>query len=311
MSEKLSGTVDAFLEQLRVVRKASEHTVRAYARDLSDFVAFLEAEGVTEWQQVTVLTLRQYLNWLFAQGYERRSIARKLSSVRSFFRFLARMGYISVNPALDLKQPRLPQKLPMVLEVSEVERLLSSPDTSTPRGLRDRAILELLYATGLRVSEVASLRISDIDFAEKLVRVKGKGGKERIALLHDEALNWLERYLTESRPLFLQRGKQVTDIVFVSQKGTPLTVRQIHRIVDGYAKKVLGRAVSPHALQPKFTPASHEPTSNEFTKRLTLAREFNSHGFAEIPSQKSQSSLTRICRSPSLFLNLSLYNFCL
>jgi len=252
VSEKLSGTVDAFLEQLRVVRKASEHTVRAYARDLSDFVAFLEAEGVTEWQQVTVLTLRQYLNWLFAQGYERRSIARKLSSVRSFFRFLARMGYISVNPALDLKQPRLPQKLPMVLEVSEVERLLSSPDTSTPRGLRDRAILELLYATGLRVSEVASLRISDIDFAEKLVRVKGKGGKERIALLHDEALNWLERYLTESRPLFLQRGKQVTDIVFVSQKGTPLTVRQIHRIVDGYAKKVLGRRISPHALRHSF-----------------------------------------------------------
>ncbi len=252
MSEKLSGTVDAFLEQLRVVRKASEHTVRAYARDLSDFAAFLEAEGVTEWQQVTVLTLRQYLNWLFAQGYERRSIARKLSSVRSFFRFLARMGYISVNPALDLKQPRLPQKLPTVLEVSEVERLLSSPDTSTPRGLRDRAILELLYATGLRVSEVASLRISDIDFAEKLVRVKGKGGKERIALLHDEALNWLERYLTESRPLFLQRGKQVTDIVFVSQKGTPLTVRQIHRLVDGYAKKVLGRRISPHALRHSF-----------------------------------------------------------
>lgn len=252
MSEKLSGTVDAFLEQLRVVRKVSEHTVRAYARDLSDFAAFLEAEGVTEWQQVTVLTLRQYLNWLFAQGYERRSIARKLSSVRSFFRFLARMGYISVNPALDLKQPRLPQKLPTVLEVSEVERLLSSPDTSTPRGLRDRAILELLYATGLRVSEVASLRISDIDFAEKLVRVKGKGGKERIALLHDEALNWLERYLTESRPLFLQRGKQVTDIVFVSQKGTPLTVRQIHRIVDGYAKKVLGRRISPHALRHSF-----------------------------------------------------------
>ncbi len=252
MSEKLSGTVDAFLEQLRVVRKVSEHTVRAYARDLSDFAAFLEAEGVTEWQQVTVLTLRQYLNWLFAQGYERRSIARKLSSVRSFFRFLARMGYISVNPALDLKQPRLPQKLPTVLEVSEVERLLSSPDTSTPRGLRDRAILELLYATGLRVSEVASLRISDIDFAEKLVRVKGKGGKERIALLHDEALNWLERYLTESRPLFLQRGKQVTDIVFVSQKGTPLTVRQIHRLVDGYAKKVLGRRISPHALRHSF-----------------------------------------------------------
>lgn len=252
MVEKLSSTIDAFLEQLRVVRKASGHTLRAYARDLSDFVAFLEAEGITDWQQVTALTLRQYLNWLFAQGYQRRSIARKLSSVRSFLRFLARMGYIPVNPALDLKQPRLPQKLPSVLEVSEVERLLASPDISTPRGLRDRAILELLYATGLRVSEVANLRISDVDFAEKLVRVKGKGWKERIALLHDEALNWLERYLTESRPMFLRRSKQVTDIVFVSQKGTPLTVRQIHRIVDKYAQKVLGRRVSPHTLRHSF-----------------------------------------------------------
>ncbi|MCX7969621.1 MAG: tyrosine recombinase, partial [Armatimonadetes bacterium] len=210
------------------------------------------AEGIDEWRQVTTLTLRQYLNWLFAQGYERRSIARKLSSVRSFFKFLARMGYIPVNPALDLKQPRLPQKLPAVLEVSEVEQLLASPNTSTPRGLRDRAILELLYATGLRVSEVANLRISDIDFAERVVRVKGKGGKERIALLHDEAAKWLERYLSESRPFLLRRGKQVTDIVFVSQKGTPLTVRQIHRIVDNYARKVLGRSLSPHAIRHSF-----------------------------------------------------------
>jgi len=252
MAEKLSSAVDAFLEQLKVVRKASGHTVRAYARDLSDFTAFLEAEGVLEWRQVTALTLRRYLNWLFAQGYERRSIARKLSAVRSLFKFLARTGHIAVNPALDLRQPRLPQKLPVVLEVSEVEKLLSAPDTSKPRGLRDRAILELLYATGLRVSEVANLQIGDIDFAEKLVRVRGKGGKERIALLHEEALNWLERYLRESRPKFLSRSKQITDRVFVSQKGTPLTVRQIHRIVSGYARKVLGRKISPHSLRHSF-----------------------------------------------------------
>lgn len=249
---KLIEAVDKFLRQIEVVRKASEHTVRAYARDLADFVAFLEVEGLKEWQQVTTVLLRQYLNWLFVKGYERRSIARKLSSVRSFFRFLARMGYITVNPALDLKQPKLPQKLPSVLEVSEIEQLFSSIKTSTPRGLRDRAILELLYATGLRVSEVANLRISDIDFAEKLVRVKGKGSKERIALLHDEALHWLERYITVSRPILLKRSKQVTDIVFVSQKGTPLTVRQIHRIVDNYARKFLGRRISPHALRHSF-----------------------------------------------------------
>lgn len=200
MSEKLVGMVDEFLRQLQVIKKASEHTVRAYARDLADFVSFLEAEGVDGWGQVTRNVLRHYLNWLFAKGYERRSIARKLSSVRSFFNFLARMGHISVNPAIDLKQPRLPQRLPTTLEVSEVELLLSAPNPSTPRGIRDKAILELLYATGLRVSEVANLRLNDIDFAEKLLKVRGKGGKERVALLHDEALQWLERYLAEGRP---------------------------------------------------------------------------------------------------------------
>ncbi len=249
---QLTQAVDAFLEQLRSVRKASSHTVRAYARDLADFVAFMEAEGVAGWQEVTTLHLRRFLNWLFAQGYERRSIARKLSSVRSLLRFLAQTGQIPVNPALDLRQPKQLQKLPQVLEVAEVERLLEAPNVTTPRGLRDRALLELLYATGLRVSEVASLRLSDIDFAEQLVRVRGKGAKERFVLLHEEALFWLHRYLTEGRPHLLRRAKQITDAVFVSQKGTPLTARQIHRLVAQYARKVLGRAISPHVLRHSF-----------------------------------------------------------
>ena len=244
--------VDEFLRQLEVVRKASKNTVRAYARDLSDFAQFIESEGISDFRQISRSLLRQYLNWLFAKGYERRSIARKLSSVRSFFNFLARAGYIPINPAIDLRQPKLMQKLPSTLEVAEVELLLSAPKAATVRGLRDRAILEVLYSTGLRVSELANMRISDIDFSEKLVKVRGKGGKERIALLNDEAASWLERYLQESRPKLTRKGKQVTDVVFVSQKGTPLTVRQIHRIVDGYARKVLGRSVSPHVLRHSF-----------------------------------------------------------
>lgn len=252
MAEELMKLVDEFLRQLEVVRKASKHTIRAYARDLSDFARFIESEGISDFRQISRSLLRQYLNWLFAKGYERRSIARKLSSVRSFFNFLARAGYIPINPAIDLRQPKLMQKLPSTLEVAEVELLLSAPKAATVRGLRDRAILEVLYSTGLRVSELANMRISDIDFSEKLVKVRGKGGKERIALLNDEAASWLERYLQESRPKLTRNGKQVTDVVFVSQKGTPLTVRQIHRIVDGYARKVLGRSVSPHVLRHSF-----------------------------------------------------------
>ncbi len=252
MAQELVKAVDEFLEQLRIVRKASPHTLRAYARDLTDFVAFLESEGVQGWRQVTTVVLRRFLNWLFIQGYERRSIARKLSSVRSLMKFLAQTGYLAVNPAVDLRQPRLPQKLPPMLEVSEVERLLDAPDTRSPRGIRDRALLELLYATGMRVSEVANLRLSDLDLVEGVIRVRGKGTKERVALLHPEALRWLQRYLTESRPHFLRQGKQATDAVFVSQKGTPLTARQIHRLVIQYACKVLGRGVSPHTLRHSF-----------------------------------------------------------
>ena len=115
------GAVDEFLQQLKVVRHASPNTLRAYARDLADFLAFLEAEGVSDWQQVTVVTLRRFLNNLFAQGYERRTIARKLSAVRTLFRFLAQTGRISANPASELRQPRLPQKLPTVLDERQVD----------------------------------------------------------------------------------------------------------------------------------------------------------------------------------------------
>ncbi len=251
-ADQLTEGVDAFLEQLLVVRKASPHTVRAYARDLYDFTSFLLAEGVATWREVTLGHLRRFLNDLFARGYERRSIARKLSSLRSFLKFLARNGHIPANPALDLRQPRLPQKLPQVLEPSEVEKLLETPNTKTPRGLRDRALLELLYATGLRVSEVANLRLGDIDLTEQVVRVRGKGGKERFGLLHEEAVHWLERYLTEGRPSLLRKAKQLTDCLFVSQKGTPMTTRQIHRIVAQYARKALGRSISPHVLRHSF-----------------------------------------------------------
>lgn len=248
----LEATVDEFLEQLKVMRKASLHTLSAYGRDLADFTAFLEAEGITDWQQVSVLVLRRFLNHLFAQGYERRSIARKLSSVRSLFCFLARTGRLSSNPATELRQPRLQQKLPTILDVAQVQRLLEAPDVRTPKGMRDRALLELLYASGLRVSELVSLRLNDSDLVEGFVRVVGKGARERMALLHDEAIHWLNCYLSESRPHLLRKAKKVTDALFVSQKGSPLTARQVHRIVSGYARKVLGQAISPHALRHSF-----------------------------------------------------------
>lgn len=286
------GAVDEFLQQLKVVRHASPNTLRAYARDLADFLAFLEAEGVSDWQQVTVVTLRRFLNNLFAQGYERRTIARKLSAVRTLFRFLAQTGRISANPASELRQPRLPQKLPTVLDERQVDALLSAPDPKTPRGLRDRALLELLYAAGLRVSELANLTVRDVDFAESLVRVKGKGEKERFVPLHGEALHWLHRYLQESRPQFLRRAKKVTDALFLSQKGTPLTVRQIHRLVTGYARKVLGLTVSPHALRHSF--ATHLLEGGADLRAIQELLGHASLAATQIYTRLSRSHLRRI-----------------
>lgn len=290
--KSLTEAVDEFLRQLHIVRHASPNTLRAYARDLADFLSFLGMEGINDWRQVTVVTLRRFLNHLFAQGYERRTIARKLSAVRALFRFLARMGRIAANPAAELRQPRLPQKLPTVLDETQADALLSAPDPKTPRGIRDRALLELLYAAGLRVSELANLTVRDVDFAEGLVRVKGKGDKERFVPLHDEALHWLHRYLQESRPQFLRRAKKVTDALFVSQKGTPLTVRQIHRLVTGYASKALGLKVSPHALRHSF--ATHLLEGGADLRAIQELLGHASLAATQIYTRLSRSHLRRI-----------------
>jgi integrase/recombinase XerC len=290
--KSLTEAVDEFLRQLHIVRHASPNTLRAYARDLADFLSFLGMEGIGDWRQVTVVTLRRFLNHLFAQGYERRTIARKLSAVRALFRFLAQTGRIAANPAAELRQPRLPQKLPTVLDETQADALLSAPDPKTPRGIRDRALLELLYAAGLRVSELANLTVRDVDFAEGLVRVKGKGDKERFVPLHDEALHWLHRYLQESRPQFLRRAKKVTDALFVSQKGTPLTVRQIHRLVTGYASKALGLKVSPHALRHSF--ATHLLEGGADLRAIQELLGHASLAATQIYTRLSRSHLRRI-----------------
>lgn len=290
--KSLAGAVDEFLRQLEIVRHASPNTLRAYARDLADFLAFLATDRVGDWRQVTVVTLRRFFNHLFARGYERRTIARKLSAVRALFRFLAQTGRIAANPAAELRQPRLPYKLPKVLDETQVNALLEAPDPQTPRGVRDRALLELLYAAGLRVSELAGLTLRDLDFIEGSVRVHGKGNKERLVPLHDEALHWLHRYLQESRPHFLRRAPKATDALFVSQKGTPLTVRQIHRLVVGYARKALGLRVSPHALRHSF--ATHLLEGGADLRAIQELLGHSSLAATQIYTRLSRSHLRRI-----------------
>ncbi len=246
----------AFLDDLEHRRGASGHTVRSYRADLDQFLGFLADEwgmnldkGALE--DVDVLTLRGFLAHLHNQGTARSSIARKLAALRTFFRFLTREGILEKNPARLISTPRQEKKIPGRLEEEEVEKLLECPDRSNPLGRRDHAILELFYATGLRVSELVGLDRSSLELDARLARARGKGKKERLVPYGEPAADALERYLRDRREL-AQRGPG-TDALFLNARGQRLTDRSVHRLVRKYLKQAALRSgLSPHSLRHAF-----------------------------------------------------------
>lgn len=241
--------VAAFLRTLEGERGASAHTLAAYGRDLVQFASFVHSQGVTAWEQVTPPLARRYVANL-SRRYARSAIARQLSAVRTFFRFLYREGKVSQNPLVLVSTPRRQRRLPAFLTPDEVRMVLAAPDTSTARGKRDRAILELLYATGMRVGELVSLRLSDVQWGEEL-RVTGKGRKERVVLMTAAAVEALRRYLQDGRPQLVRR--RTANAVFVNARGAPLSDRGVRVILDGAIHRAaLARRVSPHVLRHTF-----------------------------------------------------------
>jgi tyrosine recombinase XerC len=248
--------VGGFLDDLKHRRGVSAHTLRSYRSDLDQFIFFLGEQwgGSPEsihFERVDALTLRSFLAHLHRQGTARSSIARKLAALRSFFRYLLREGHINANPARGVATPRLDKKLPARLEESEVETILGAPDEATPLGRRDHAILELIYATGLRVGELVGLDQAAVDIEEMLVRVLGKGGKERIVPYGEPAAEALGRY-RKDRLSLVARGPG-TDALFLNARGGRLTARSVHRMV----RKVVNQAalhsgLSPHSLRHAF-----------------------------------------------------------
>jgi integrase/recombinase XerC len=214
--------VGTFLEYLAAQRGASPHTVRAYAGDLREFRAWARGEGM-EGLRADAALVRAYLAWLSRRRLGRASIARRLATLRSWFRFLARHGVVERNPAREVRSPRPPRVLPAVLPKDEAKELLDRPRATDDRGRRAEALLELLYATGLRVGECCRLDVEDLDQAEGTVRVLGKGGKERIVPVGEVALAAVARYLS-GRPA--PRGP-----LFRNRRGGRLTARSAHRIV--------------------------------------------------------------------------------
>lgn len=240
-----------FLTYLRAGRNASSYTVKNYGSDIGQFLDYCKERGVNSLEQVDRALLREYLAELDAAGYVKASIARRVAELRSFGDFLVREQVLEHNPFRTVGAPRVPQRLPHCLTVAELEALLAVPDTSTPLGLRDRAIIEVLYAAGLRVGELVGLDLEDVDLAQALVRVVGKGSKERIGLLGRPAVRAVQVYLQAGRPVLLRR--RPTDALWLNHRGGRLTVRGVALMVEKAGISAgIRTPVSPHLLRHSF-----------------------------------------------------------
>lgn len=259
MSRSPGEYLDGFFLYLRVEKNASPRTLENYRGDLEQFFTFCRNQaGGADIAVATVdrLLIREYLAYLQSRDYTRRTIARKLASLRSFYRWLLREEIIPDNPLAGIATPKIERKLPKFLYLPEVEALLAAPDGNTPLGKRDIALLETLYATGIRVSELVGLNLGDIDFGMEYVRVYGKGAKERIVPIGGQALAAVKNYLRNGREMLRQSGRTgpaPEKALFLNKLGTRLTARSIRRCIDKYTKAIaLERKISPHALRHSF-----------------------------------------------------------
>jgi len=236
---------------LEAERHASPYTVRNYKTDLLDFFHFLKTKGIGSLEEVDRHSLRDYLSHLMEQGIVKASIARKLSAIRSFYRYLVREEIIPISPAATTSSPKLDRRLPSFLTIEEIERLLEAPDLSTPQGQRDRALMELLYASGLRVSELVHLNLEQVALDTREIRVWGKGSKERVVLMGEPAARAVSDYLSQSRPELL--GEKKSSALFVNQYGERLPERRVQKILEKYAGLAgIDKRVHPHMLRHSF-----------------------------------------------------------
>ena len=245
--------VDAYLNHLAVERGFSGNTIMAHRNDLYSLLKHLEEEGTTDWRSVSSDRLAQFVLMLQERGYSETTRARKTAAVRSFFAFLVDDRVLDDSPAVELSSPKVGRSLPNALTEDEVTRLLDAPlAVDTPESRRDKAMLELLYATGMRVSELVSLKLGDVNLSGGFVRCIGKGNKERLIPFHEQAMDALEFYIEEGRNTFLN-GNPREQALFLNRRGEQLTRQGFWLILKGYAKKAgISTPVTPHTLRHSF-----------------------------------------------------------
>ncbi len=246
----LDDALDRWIAHLKVERNMSPHTLASYARDLGQLLRSLEARAIARPEKVTAAHVTDFLVERTRGGVSSRSRARALSAIRGFFRYLLAEREIAADPTELIPAPKLARKLPEVLSLADVDRLLAAPDASAPRGLRDAAMIATLYATGLRVSELVKLRTDDVDLGAGCLRATGKGRKQRLVPVGDVAADLLRRYLAEARATFVRAA---TPALFLTRLGRGMTRQAFWKLLGGYARAAGIRAtLYPHLLRHSF-----------------------------------------------------------
>lgn len=239
--------IDQFLNYLEFEQNYSSYTIKNYQIDLKEFKKFIQNKEIS---LIEYNDIREYLLYLFDKKYKKKTIARKVSSLRSFFKYLYSENIIKDNPMVLISNPKLDKKLPKFLNNGEIEKILTIPDTKTPIGIRDALILEMLYSTGIRVSELINIKLDDINFHDRKIKILGKGNKERYVFFGQICLEKLNNYLQNSRPLLIKKG---IDYLFLNKRSNQLSDRSVRKIVDDIAKKAeLKMNISPHVLRHTF-----------------------------------------------------------
>jgi integrase/recombinase XerD len=243
--------LDSFLHYLAVEKGLARNTLEAYSRDLNAFLAFLEAEGIASLAETSKLTIMAFIRHQQHAGLSLRSITRCLVALRGLYGFQTREGYLAANPLEDMELPRLGPTLPHVLTIQDVEQLLAQPDAKSTLGIRDSAMLELLYATGMRVTELCELPISGLNLEAGFVLIKGKGGKERVCPIGEVAMEQVKKYLQETRPLLL-KGRE-SPFLFLNNRGKRMSRQGFWKILRHYALKAgITKHLTPHTLRHSF-----------------------------------------------------------
>jgi len=243
--------LNTYLEYLSVERGLSKNTIEAYKRDLTSFISFLLTRNILNIDRVNTTIIISYLLQMQKNGKASSSISRACAAIKSFFQFLYNENIINEDPTGNLDAPKLEHRLPKVLTIQEVEKLLSQPNINNPLGMRDKSILELLYATGIRVSELVSLHVDNVNLESGFLRCIGKGSKERIIPVGDIALNYLREYLLSARKQLLD-GRD-SEFLFINKNGESITRQGVWKIIKKYSKKAgIAKKITPHILRHSF-----------------------------------------------------------